>query len=130
MRHPPNLKVPPLPGVAPLKLSGTHEFGTLHTLPTTDFVDCGVNREASRESIFVSTSSRGVIDARAGFVDRSWGPQWTRNRSTWLQRGNSKPPRTNPRTRTGPLPVEQYELLLDGQRLLIIKEVILLNKVY
>ena len=36
------------------------------------------------------------------------------------QRGNSKPPRTNPRTRTGLLPVEQYELLLDGQRLLII----------
>ena len=46
------------------------------------------------------------------------------------QRLNSKPPRTNPRMRTGPLPVEQYELLLDGQRLLIIMEVILLNKVY
>ena len=45
-------------------------------------------------------------------------------------RGESKPLRTNPRTRTGPLPVEQYELLLDGQRLLIIMKVILLNKLY
>ena len=44
-------------------------------------------------------------------------------------RGDSKPPRTNPRTRAGPLPVEQYELLLNGQRLLIIMEIILLNKV-
>ena len=88
----------------------------------TGVIDCHVRRKASRESIFVSTSSRGVIDARDGFT-------MDEKQIQWLQRRDSKPPRTNPRTRAGPLPVEQYELLLDGQRLLIIMEIILLNKV-
>ena len=104
-----------------------------HSTPcrqATSVIDCRVRYEASRESIFVSTSPQGVIDARAGFVGQSWGPQWTRNRSTCLQRGKSKPPRTNPKSRTGSLPVEQYELLLDGQGLLVIMGVILLNIVY
>ena len=38
--------------------------------------------------------------------------------------GGQQTPKTNPRMRTGLLPVEQYELLLDGQRLLIKMEVI------